>query len=117
MGAFIGVGDVGIWASNGERNAFLDWFARFRCSPGDARWQWCKSEAQRWTGRCLDLSEFLGNDEDFHVTDAELSFVAQTDPTLAQLLKHIEEIRRGEWKHRGDSKEAVWWRTAQPGAA
>ena len=27
---------------------FLDWFAETRCSPGDGRWEYCKSGAQRW---------------------------------------------------------------------
>jgi hypothetical protein len=111
MGAFISIGDVGIWATNYERNAFLDWFAEFRCSPGDDRWQWCKSEAQRWTGRCIELTEFLQADEAFQVSDAEVSLVkARYGTDVAQLIKHIEEIRQGKWEHRVDSREAVDWR-------
>jgi hypothetical protein len=41
MGAFIGYGDIGVWASNSERDAFLDWFAKNRCAFGDARWEYC----------------------------------------------------------------------------
>ncbi len=65
MSAFIGRGDIGIWASNRERDAVLDWFAEYRCSIGDRRWQWCKDGSQRWPGRCIDLTEALQNDEMF----------------------------------------------------
>ena len=30
MGAFLGLGKTGVWASNRERDALLDWFAEHR---------------------------------------------------------------------------------------
>lgn len=111
MGAFIGYGDVGVWASNRERDAFLDWFADNRCSPGDSRWKYCKSEAQRWTGRCIDLEDllprgqFLGLIPDEHAQAAVAYW-----PHVAQLLGIIELITRGEWQFRVDSRAAVDWR-------
>lgn len=114
MGAFIGKGEIGIWASNDERDAFLDWFAENRCSPSDERWRWCKSEAQRWAGRCIDLDEFLQAPDFFQVDDLELQQAsARYGPDVSKLLKHIAEICRGEWQHRVDSKEAIPWRTAK----
>src|SRR5712672_1018716 len=59
MGAFLGYNDVGVWASNRERDAFLDWFAEHRCANGDARWQFCKSEGNRWMGCGVELSELI----------------------------------------------------------
>ena len=112
MGAFIGTGNIGIWASNGERNDFLDWFADNRCSPGDARWQWCKDAAQRWSGRCIDLSEFLRPGGAFHVSEAELLAAQQYGDCLPKLLMHLQEISRGEWHYTVTSSEAVRWRPA-----
>jgi hypothetical protein len=111
MGAFIGISDVGIWASNSQRDTFLDWFAEFRCSSGDGRWQWCQSAAQRWLGRCIDLSESLQAGETFQISEAEDSFVEERyGPDVARLLKPIEKIHRGEWEHKVNRREAVEWR-------
>jgi hypothetical protein len=113
MGAFLGYGDVGVWASNRERDAFLDWYAENRCAPHDPKWEYCKSEAQRWMGRCIDLDELIPRGDIFEVTDAERAgAVAQFGPTIAQLLGIIGQITRGEWRHLVSSKEAVNWREA-----
>jgi hypothetical protein len=45
MGAFIGYDEVGVWATNAERDAFLDWFAENRCVRNDSHWEYCKSIA------------------------------------------------------------------------
>ena len=114
MGAFIGIGESGVWTSNRERDAFLDWFAEFRCQAGDERWHWCKSEAQRWTGRCLDLSEFLQADQTLRISDAEDSIVRERyGQNVARLLKNIEKIRQGQWSATIDSKEATDWRDGE----
>ena len=111
MGAFIGYGEVGVWASNAERNAFLDWFADNRCALGDARWNYCRSEAQRWTGRCIELAELIPTGELLNVTGDEYSKAAVTFwPHVAQLLGIIHSITRGEWPVRIDSRAAIDWR-------
>src|SRR5688572_21854818 len=111
MGAFIGYDDVGVWASNGERDTFLDWFAEHRCAPGDPRWESCKSERNRWTGCCIELSEIIPRGEVFSVSPAERSAPAVEHwPDFATLLDIISAITRGEWKHDVSSKEAVDWR-------
>jgi hypothetical protein len=111
MGAFIGYGDVGVWANNRERDAFLDWFADNRCAPGDSRWQYCKSEAQRWTGRCIDLENLIPKGEQLGLTGEEYSQAAVTFwPHVAQLLGIIDSITRGEWLICVDSNAAVNWR-------
>ena len=111
MGAFISDGEVGVWASNRERDGMLDWFADHRCSAGDQRWQWCKSVAQRFPGRCIDLSEFLQAGELFHVTEIEESQAAEVyGASVAQLLTYIALIHSGKWVHKADSVEAVEWR-------
>jgi hypothetical protein len=111
MGAFIGYGDVGVWATNRERDAFLDWFADNRSAPGDARWEYCKSEAQRWPGRCIDLEDLIPQGEHLGVTREEYSQAASTFwPHVAQLLGILESLTRGEWQIRVDSKAAVHWR-------
>lgn len=113
MGAFIGYGDVGVWANNRERDAFLDWFAENRCSPGDSRWEYCKSDAQRWTGRCIDLDELLPRGQLLGLTLDEYSQAALTYwPHVAQLLGIIGTISRGDWQIRVDSRAAVDWRRA-----
>jgi len=111
MGAFIGYGDIGVWANNRERDAFLDWFAAHRCNSHDERWEYCKSETQRWTGRCIELDEALiPRGELFEVSDAERSAAAvEFWPHVAQLLGIISEITRGKWRHVVDSTEAVEW--------
>lgn len=111
MGAFIGYGDVGVWASNGERNTFLDWFAAHRCIQGDAHWEYCNSEAQRWTGRCIDLSDLIPKGEILEITNDEYAqAVAEHWPDFARLLGIIESITRGDWHLRVDMKESMDWR-------
>ena len=113
MSAFIGYGDVvGVWASNAERDAFLDWFADNRCSPGDARREYCKSGAQRWSGRCIDLADLLPLGQRL-----ELTLGSRFWPHVGQLLGIIDAITRDEWHLRVDSRAAVDWRSAEPGAA
>jgi hypothetical protein len=110
MGALIGYGDVGVWAGNSERNAFLDWFADHRCSPGDPRWEFCKSEANRWNGCGIELSELIPQGEALGLTPEEYSDTAVSYwPHVAQLLSIIETITRGEWRIPGNSKTAVRW--------
>ena len=117
MGAFIGYGDIGVWASNRERDAFLDWFAEKRCVPGDARWDYCKSEAQRWTGRCIELEDLIPGGEPLGLTDEEYtSAVTAFWPEVAQLLRILDLVTRGDWTIRVDSLEAKSWRqpTTEP---
>jgi hypothetical protein len=111
MGAFLGYGDIGVWATNRERDAFLDWFAEHRCSKGNTRWEYCMNEAQRWTGRCIDLGEFLKPDEIIRFTDDEYKEAAvEFWPEVAQLVRIIDAITRREWRIRIDSVEATSWR-------
>jgi hypothetical protein len=111
MGAFLGYDDVGVWASNGERDTLLDWFAEHRCTPGDARWEFCKSEGNRWPGCCIDLNDIIPRGEVFSVSPAERSAAAaQHWPDFAVLLDIISAITRGEWTHLVSSNEAVNWR-------
>jgi hypothetical protein len=111
MGAFIGYDDIGVWANNRERDAFLDWYAAHRCHPHDSGWEYCKSEAQRWTGRCIQLDELIPRGEIFSFSEAErVSATAEFSPQVARLLGIISRITRGEWKHLNGSKEAENWR-------
>ena len=112
MGAFIGYGEVGVWASNAERNAFLDWFADNRCTPNDPRFEFCRSEGHRWTGCCIELEELVARGETLGLTEAEHSEASKMhSPHVAQLLSIIDSITRGEWQITVDSKAAVDWRT------
>jgi len=114
MGAFIGYDEIGVWASNRERDAFLDWFAENRCVPGDARRDYCKSEAQRWTGGCIELQDLIPAGEPLGLTDEEYTYAATTFwPEVAQLLRIIDSLTRGEWTFRVDSVEAKSWRQAE----
>ena len=111
MGAFIGYGRIGVWASNRERDAFLDWFAAHRCAPHDTRWEYCRSEAQRWSGCCLELGDLIPRGEVFVVSDTEYAGATTAFwPHVAQLLCIISQITRGEWQHSDSSREAVDWR-------
>lgn len=114
MGAFIGYDEVGVWASNAERNAFLDWFVANRCLPGDPRLDFC--EGNRWAGCCIDLNELLPEGEPLQLTEDEYSRAKDTYwPHLAQLLSIIDSLTRGEWRIRGDSKAAISWRRPKVG--
>jgi len=111
MGAFLGLGKTGVWASNRERDALLDWFAEHRCFLGDARWEWCKYGGQRYPGRCIQLSELLLPDEVFHVTEAEAEAASLIyGETVDHLLRIVEQVRRGEWLYKIDSTESIRWR-------
>lgn len=112
MGAFIGYGDVGVWASNAERDTFLDWFAVHRCIEGDERWEYCKSDSQRWTGRCIDLEDCLiPRGVVLEISSDEYNEAAsQFWPDFARLLGIIETITRGEWQIHVGSKAANRWR-------
>jgi hypothetical protein len=116
MGAFLGYGDVGVWASNRERDAFLDWFADHRCLKGDPRWAFCKSEANRWPGCCIELAELIPEGEYLYLTPDEYSHAAATFwPHVAQLLGIVDSITHGDWLIRVDSKAAVDWRRPRVG--
>ena len=118
MSAFIGYGDVGVWASSSERDAFLDWFADNRCSLGDARREYCKSGAQRWSGRCIDLADLLPLGQLLKLTPEESALAAERFwPHVGQLLDIIDAITRDEWHLRVDSRAAVDWRSTEPRAA
>ena len=111
MGAFIGYNEIGVWASNSERDAFLDWFADHRCLPGDARWRYCLSEENRWMGCCIELEDLLPKGQRLELTPEEYSCaVVAFWPHFAQLLGIIETITRGEWRIAVDSRAAVNWR-------
>ena len=111
MGAFIGYDEIGVWVSNRERDAFLDWFAAHRCAPHDARWEYCVSEAHRWPGCCLELGDLIPRGEVFAISEEEYA-AAGTEfwPHVAQLLWIISQITRGEWQHSSGDKEIDAWR-------
>ncbi len=111
MGAFLGFGDVGVWANNRERDAFLDWFAENRCELGDTRYEYCKSGAQRYTGRCIELEELFNDGELLELKSEEYSAAAERFwPHVAQLLGIIDSITRREWQIRVDSCASIDWR-------
>jgi hypothetical protein len=110
MGAFLGYGDIGVWATNEERHVFLDWFAEHRCGWGDTRWEYCMNEAQRWMGRCIDLDELLLPSEILGLTDDEYKQAVEFGLVVAKLLRIINATARREWNIRVDSVEATSWR-------
>jgi len=111
MGAFIGYGDIGVWTTNAERDAFLDWYADNRSTPGDVRYEYCKSDAQRWPGRCIELDELIPRGQLLEVTDDEYNKATIAFwPQFAQLLGIVDSITRSEWNIRSNSKAAVHWR-------
>jgi hypothetical protein len=82
-----------------------------RIIAGDARWEFCKSEGNRWAGCCIELSEIIPRGDAFAVSPAERSAAAAEHwPDFAALLDIVSAITRGEWKHLVSSKEAVDWR-------
>src|SRR5262245_11662911 len=111
MGAFIGYGDIGVWANNRERDAFLDWFADHRCEPGDSRWLFCKSEGNRWSGCGVELENLIPQNRQFAVTADEYDQAATVYwPHVAQLLGIIETITRGDWRIGVGNRAAMNWR-------
>jgi hypothetical protein len=110
MGACIGYGKIGVWTTNGGRDAFLDWYAAHRCQPHDSRWEYCMSGAHRWPGCCIELDELIPHGELFTVSDDECTRVAaEFSPHVAQLLRIISRITQGDWKHLASSTEAMHW--------
>jgi hypothetical protein len=113
MGGFIGYGERGVWASNGERNTFLDWFAEHRCAPGDPHWEYCKSGAQRWSGACVELANLIPEGTVFEVSSEEYDRAAiEKWPDFARLLGIIESITRGEWSLEANDRASNRWRRA-----
>jgi hypothetical protein len=111
MGAFIGYGDTGVSANNRERDAFLDWYGEYRCKPHDQRWDYCKSEAHRWSGCSLQLGELIPQGEEFVLSETEYGEAAREFwPHVAQLLNIISMITRGEWPHLIGSEASRKWR-------
>ena len=111
MGAFLGYERIGLWASNGLRDAFLDWFADHRCKPHDARWEYCKSDSHRWMGCCIELSNILPRHTHLNVTERELADARSTyGPDFASLLARIDRLSAGQWHFTVDSREAIQWR-------
>ena len=96
--------------TNPDRDAFLDWYAAHRCQPHDERWEYCKSEAHRGMGVCIELSELIPKGEVFEVDDSERAAAAtEFWPRVAQLLGIISQITHGEWHHLVSSREAIEW--------
>lgn len=111
MGAFIGYGNRGVWASNAERDVFLDWYASHRCRWDDARWRYCKHHSRRWPGNGIELNELIPRGERFTVSEFELQQVAQKyASSVTKLLQIISDITHAKWKHSANSLEAVHWR-------
>jgi hypothetical protein len=117
MGAFIersSKGDrIGIWVSNGDRDAFLDWFAEHRCQPHDAEWNFCMSPGNRWSGCGLDLDKLLLSDQQpLELAEAELRDLSPDyQARFARMLQVLAQICTGEWKHHLGSEEAhSWWK-------
>ena len=114
MGAFIkrrSKGDrIGIWVSNGDRNAFLDWFAEHRCQPDDAEWNFCMCPGNRWSGCGLDLDELLPDQQTLEFTEEELrNSLTHSRSRFARMLHIFAQISKGEWKYSLGSEEAVTW--------
>ncbi|WP_166828866.1 hypothetical protein [Thalassoroseus pseudoceratinae] len=113
MGAFIGYGNRGVWVSNDERDAFLDWYASHRCRWDDVRWRFCKHHSRRWPGNGIELGELIPRGERFTVSDFELQrAAAKHDSAVGKLLRVIVDITHAKWKHLADSSEAVCWRNS-----
>ncbi len=111
MGAFIGYGEVGVWLADGERDAFLDWYASNRCQRNDSRWIFCMSPGNRWTGCCIELNALIPHGEILEVTDADdAAATAALWPNARGMLLIISQITRGSWSHLVSSREAIEWR-------
>jgi hypothetical protein len=61
-------------------------------------------------GFCLDLHELIPRGESLVISEAErVAAAAEFGPDVAQLLRIISQITRGEWQHSVSSKPAVDW--------
>jgi hypothetical protein len=112
MEAFVGYGDIGVWASDSERDAFLDWFMKHRCEPRDSRWEFCWSESNRQAGIRIELNNLVPRGEVLEVSARDRFSVSQKySPEFVLLLDIIAAITRGEWTHLISSTEAIVWRS------
>jgi len=110
MSSFICYGDIGVWATNSERDAFLDWFAQNRCTLGDKRLEFCTSEGYRWPGCGVELDNLIPRGQILEINTSELAAAEQLGPNFAELLRIIAAITRGDWLHQLGSHETEWWR-------
>ena len=115
MGAFVGKGASGerpgIWVTNGERDALIDWFIANRSQPQDEQWKLIHEGTKDCTGLGLDLDELPSDWLPLTISEAETNAaVASSGQRFATLLGIIAQISNDEWKYSIRSEEAVsWW--------
>ena len=95
--------EIGVWRNNRGGPWFLDWFADHRCEPGDALWEYCKDDGQRWAGRQVDLPVLFPDGARLDPSDDELDGAFDESEHHARLLLEIDAITRGRWKGTVDS--------------
>ena len=115
MSAFIGKGSPGerpgIWVTNGERDALIDWFIANRCQPQDEPWKLSHEWLKDSSGLGLNLDELPSSWLPLIFSEAETSDAAGTlGQRFATLLRIVAQITRGEWTYTIKSDEAIsWW--------
>jgi len=112
MSAALHIGDVGFWVSNGMRDVFLDWFAEHRCRRGDAQWDFCMSDGNRWPGCDIDLGHLfaLGQVHGLALLPSEIDEARSKHPWgLGDLLVVVDQVLVGTWTHRLDAPETYKW--------
>jgi hypothetical protein len=118
MSAALHIGDIGFWVTNGMRDEFLDWFAEHRCVTGDAQWEFCMSQGNRWPGCDIDLACLFadGQVHGLALLESEIDEARRSHPWgLADLLVLIDQVLVGTWTHRLDAPEAYKWRKPNNG--
>ena len=119
MSAALHIGDAGFWVTNGMRDEFLDWFAEHRCARGDAQWEFCTSDGNRWPGCDIDLARLfpIGEVRGLAPLPSEIDEARSKHPWgLADLLVLVDQVLVGTWTHRLDAPEAYKWRKPNNGA-
>lgn len=109
MSGFIGKDKIGIWVWNHDRNLFLDWLAEHRAGD-DTRWrEELLSEAHRWMGCCLDLTDLMPEGAWSPPTESELAAAASVNERLPAILRLVAATLDGSWVHDVGSREAINW--------
>jgi len=110
MSSFIGVDEVGVWVTSGERDAVLDWIADSHPALDPEIRSKCLSAAWRWPGCGVELRDIFAAGQPMAAIHDDVASRFQC-PSLPLLLSIVKRAHEGRWQTHISSREAIEWRT------
>jgi hypothetical protein len=110
MSAFVGIDLRGVWVTEGERDSLLDWLASHCPEIGRDASERCRSDLWRWMGCGIELRDVLSEGVRITATQAQLERFRTVCPTLPKLLRVVDALQCGTWRHEAGSIESQRWR-------